>query len=155
MNPILWLIILTLMPFLELRASIPYGIFQAELPWIWVFVICVVVNILLAPIVFFFYKYLIHIFLKVKVIDRCYKKVVLRTQKKINPFIERWGILGLALFIGVPLPGSGVYTGALGAYLLGFKFRHFMIASILGVLIAGTVVTIVSLTGYGAWVFLK
>ena len=70
---------------------------------------------------------------------------------------EKYGIIGLALFIGVPLPGSGVYSGALGAYLLGFNFKDYFKAAVLGVLIAATIVTIVSIFGNGliANLFLK
>ena len=60
------------------------------------------------------------------------------------------------MFIGVPLPGSGVYSGALAAYLLGFRKRDFFLAAVIGVLIAGTIVLLVSLLGNGAWnIFLK
>ena len=47
----------------------------------------------------------------------------------------------MALFIGIPLPGSGVYTGAFGSYLLGLDRRKFAIANVVGVLIAGAAVT--------------
>ena len=49
--------------------------------------------------------------------------------------------LGVAVFIGIPLPGSGVYTGAFGAYLLGLDRRKFAVANVIGVLIAATAVT--------------
>ena len=51
----------------------------------------------------------------------------------------------LAIFIGIPLPGSGVWTGALAAYLLGVRFRDFAIACVIGVLIAAAIVTAVTL----------
>jgi len=58
------------------------------------------------------------------------------------------------LFIGIPLPGSGVYTGALGAYVLGFGYKRFIIASTIGVLIAGIIVTAIMLTGSELFHFL-
>ena len=125
MSEILELIILTFLPFLELRASIPYGVFQTSLSLLSIFLICTITNILLAPIIYFFLNNLIHVFLKIKIIDKCYQKTVIRAQKKVHPYVEKYGILGLAIFIGIPLPGSGVYSGALGAYLLGFKFKDF------------------------------
>jgi len=67
-----------------------------------------------------------------------------RTQKNIQKYVDKYGELGVALFIGVPLPGSGVYSGALGAYVIGLKLKKFIIADIIGVLIAGTIVTIIS-----------
>ena len=68
----------------------------------------------------------------------------MRTQKNIQKSVDKYGELGVALFIGVPLPGSGVYSGALGAYVIGLNFKKFIIADIIGVLIAGTIVTIIS-----------
>ena len=147
MSEILNLIALTLFPFLELRASIPYGVFQTSLSLLSIFLICTVTNILLAPVIWLFLNKIIHVFLKIKFIDRCYQKTVEKTQKKVHKYIEKYGILGLAIFIGIPLPGSGVYSGALGAYLLGFKFKDFFKAAIIGVLIAAVLVTLISTTG--------
>jgi len=148
------LIILTLMPFLELRASIPYGIFSTNVHWGWIFFICVLVNIVLAPLVYYLFLELIQFFRKIKVIDYCYRKTVVRTQKKVHKYVEKYGVLGLAIFIGIPLPGSGVYSGALAADLLGIEFKDFFKAAIIGVLIAGLIVLLVSLLGNGALEFM-
>lgn len=154
MNPILFIILLTLTPALELRASIPYGVFQTDYPLVVIFLLAVITNILLAPIVYIFLNKVVHVFLRIKAIDRCWQHVVLRAQRKVHPYVEKYGILGLAIFIGIPLPGSGVYTGALGAYLLGFSYKEFLRAAVLGVLIAGLLVTIISVSGDTAWAFL-
>lgn len=154
MSDLIELILITFLPFLELRASIPYGIFNTNFTVAQVFFICAIANIALAPILYLFVNYVMHIFLKIKFIDKIYQKLVARTQRRVHPYVEKYGVLGLALFIGVPLPGSGVYSGALGAYLLGFKFRDYLIAAIIGVLIAGLVVMLVSVTGNGALSFM-
>lgn len=146
-HPIIALILITLLPFLELRASIPYGILALKMNWLWVFFICVIANILLAPLVYMFVNYVMHIFLKIKPIEKIYSRVIERTQRKVHPYVEKYGKIGLALFIGIPLPGSGVYSGGLGAYLLGFKFKDYLVASVIGVLIAGTLVTLIVLSG--------
>ena len=62
--------------------------------------------------------------------------------------------MALALFIGVPLPATGVYSGMLAAYVMGLDFKRSMIAAALGVLIAAVIVTVVTLTGAEAWSFL-
>ena len=154
MLEIIKLILLTMLPFLELRASIPYGVFNTSLPWIMVFVICVLTNILLAPLLYLFLDKMVHVFFKLKVFEKFYHKSVEKTQKKIHKYVEKYGVLGLALFIGVPLPGSGVYSGALGAYVLGFSYKEFLKAAIIGVLIAGVIVTAVSLVGGDAFNFM-
>ena len=150
------LIILTLTPFLELRASIPYGIFSTNLHWGWIFMVCVLVNIILAPIVYYIFLELIQLFRKIKVVDYCYRKSVIRTQRKVHKHVEKYGVFGLAIFIGIPLPGSGVYSGALAADLLGFEFKDFFKAAVVGVVVAGLIVLLVSLLGNGAWdIFVK
>jgi len=147
MNEILNLIWITFLPFLELRASIPYGILKTNMHWFLVFIICVITNIILGLILYPLLDKIITISTKIKIIDNLYQKYVEKTQKKINKYVEKYGELAVAVFIGIPLPGSGVYSGALAAYLIGLKYRKFLIANIIGVLIAGIVVTIVSLTG--------
>lgn len=155
MNDILLLIFLTLLPFLELRASIPYGIIVLGMDWFPVFLICVITNILLGPIIYIFLDKFVHLFMRIKIIEKYYRKIVEKTQRRIHKAVERWGEFGVALFIGVPLPGSGSYSGALGSYLIGLGFRKFFIANIIGVLIAGTIVTLISLAGYAAPLFIK
>ncbi|RMD85114.1 MAG: hypothetical protein D6815_02615 [Candidatus Dadabacteria bacterium] len=148
------LVLITFMPAFELRASIPYGFYDTRFGPAGTVAICVAANIALAPLVWLFLDRGVHFFLRVKWIDRLYQRVVLRTRARLHPYVERWGTIGLALFIGVPLPGSGVYSGALGAYLLGFEFRQYMLASVAGVLIAASVVTAVVVSGASAWAFL-
>jgi len=154
MKELIYLILITFLPFLELRASIPFGILQTDYHWSTVFLICVITNIILGIIIYICLDKFIHIATKIKLIDKIYKKCVEKTQKKIKKAVEKWGEPAIAVFIGIPLPGSGVYTGALGAYLIGLNFKKFVIANIVGVLIAGIIVTIVSLTGAQALQFL-
>ncbi len=146
---LLIMVALTFLPTLELRASIPYGVavLDGELHWAVVALICIACNILLAPLVWLFVHYVMHIFLQIGFINRIYEWLVRRTQRKVKKYVDRWGVIGLAFFIGVPLPGSGVYSGCLGAYLLDFKFRDYLLASALGCLIAGAVVTAVMVSG--------
>ncbi len=149
LKEILWIILLTFMPFLELRASIPYGIISG-IDWKVVIITAIIVNILLAPLLWIFVNYVMHYFLRFEFVDKLYQKIVIKTQKKVHPYVEKYGVIGLAVFIGIPLPGSGVYSGTLGAYLLGFNFKEFIYAACIGVIIAGVLVTIVTLFGEGA-----
>ncbi len=149
---ILILIGVTFVPALELRASIPLGIlhekYQETFHWSTVVIICVLANIALA---FVFYwlldtviKWLRH---QWAWFARIYERVVARAQRKIHSKVERYGEWGIALFIGVPLPGTGVITGAIASYALGLDRKKYYVASILGVLIAATAVTLLCLFG--------
>ncbi|MBN2104834.1 small multi-drug export protein [bacterium] len=144
---IVWLALITLIPTLELRASIPIGIFKMadQLSWPVVVLICIIVNILLGWLIFWVLGPAFSLIRKWHWFDQKVWPVLERTQYKIHPYVEKYGELGVAVFIGIPLPGSGVYTGALGAYLLGVDRKKFTIANVLGVLIAGAAVTLICL----------
>lgn len=154
MNNILELILITLLPLLELRASIPWGILKQNMSWQLVFAVCVITNILLAPIVYLFLDKVIHLFLRIKSLDRIYQYYVEKTQKKIHKYVDKYGEWAVALFIAVPLPGSGVYSGMLAAYLIGLGYKRSFIAAVIGVLIAGAIVTLVSVSGSEVFYFL-
>ncbi len=150
---IITIVIITLMPFLELRAGIPYGIFATELHWSVVFLASISANTILGAVLYLLFNKMKAAATKVAGIERTYSYYVTRSQERIKPFVERYGELGLAIFIGVPLPGSGVYSGALGAYLLGMSFKRFMLANVIGVVIAGIIVLAISLSGSTAFDF--
>ncbi len=149
---ILLLTVVTLIPALELRASIPCGILPIPIPflgikindfmsWPVAVLICVVVNIILGWFVFLVMGPFFTFVRKWGWFNRRIWPTLEKTQHKIHPYVEKYGELGVAVFIGIPLPGSGVYTGAFGAYLLGLGRRKFAIANVIGVLIAGAAVT--------------
>ena len=148
-----FLVLVTLIPALELRASIPYGILGKEawgitpglMSWPVVVLVCVIANIVLGMGVFFVLAPILHWFERFTWFRRYFEPILLRTQTRLKPYVEKYGEIGVALFIGVPLPGSGVYTGALGAFLLGLDRRKFAVANVIGVIIAATAVTILTL----------
>ncbi len=155
---IIILTLITFIPFFELRASIPVGILKGSvdlpfgltlsgfgMPWWQVIIICVIANMIVGPVVYLLLYYLTDRLIKYKWFAKPYIYFVNKKQKKIQTAVDRWGELGLAIFIAVPLPGTGSYTGALGAYLLGLKLRKFIVANCIGVLIAGILVTMITL----------
>jgi uncharacterized membrane protein len=141
------LIGITFLPLLELRASIPYGIINGHLPWLMVVIICVIANIIIGIIYFYMVDIMFKLMLRIPVLNIFWEKKVEKTRKKIHAGVEKYGEYFLIIFIGIPLPGSGVYSGALGAYLLGMSFKKFLIANIIGVLIAAIAVTFAVLSG--------
>ncbi len=146
----------TLIPAMELRLSIPLGIIKMNMNWVTVFLVAVITNIILGIVVFILLEWIIKIVTAIPIIDKIWQKYVERTQRKIEQGVEKYGEWAIAVFIGIPLPGSGVYTGAVAAFLIGLDERKFFIANIIGVLIAGIIVTILSLTLDGtSTIFLK
>lgn len=140
------LTLLTFIPGLELRASIPYGFFTEIAKSIGVtgvIGICVTANILVGIVTFWLMGPVVQFFRKWEWFERKIWPRFEKTRAKLHPYVEKYGEWGLAFFIGIPLPGTGAYSGAFGAYLLGFDKRRFLIANFLGVLIAAVCVTAV------------
>jgi uncharacterized membrane protein len=147
-------ILLTFTPTLELRASIPYAILVAKWPALTAAAVATLANTALAPVVWVFVQKVMPLFLKVAWIERIYDRVVERNAAKLQAKVDRYGVLGLALFIGVPLPGTGVYSGCLAAWALKFRFRDYLLASFLGCLLAAVAVTAVVASGNEAFHFI-
>ncbi|HNV01288.1 MAG TPA: small multi-drug export protein [archaeon] len=157
-DKIITLILLTFVPIFELRWSIPIGLFSGNidvpimgtmqgfaLPLEIVFITCILANIVLGGIAYLFFDKIIHVFLKIKILDKLYKKIIIRSQRKTKPLIDKYGFFGLALFIAIPLPGSGTWTGAVVSNLMGIGYKKFFLANMLGVTIAGIIVTAISI----------
>ncbi|MBS3176480.1 small multi-drug export protein [Candidatus Woesearchaeota archaeon] len=156
LKELFWIIAFTFIPALELRASIPYGIFRTDLHWTIVFLVAVLANAFLGVLLYFLLDKVIHLFFFIPWFQKMYHKIVERSQKKIHAAVEKWGFWGFVIFIGIPLPGSGTYTAAVGAYALGMGYKRFILANFLGVLIAGIIVTILCLAGgSGFEIFIK
>ena len=158
LSKILILIFVTLIPALELRASIPLGILKnsVELPfgltlhgfgmnWLLVFLVCVITNIFLGVLFYTALDKFGDYFMRFRIFRYFYHRKVKKTQRKIKPLVDKYGLFGVSLFIAIPLPGSGSYTGAVAAYILGIGYKKFILANLIGVIIAGTIVTLTSL----------
>ena len=148
MNDWLLVVLLAMTPIGELRASIPYGVIRG-LPIVPVVLVSIIANSIAAIAVYFFFDKTVRIFFRFGVFHTWYHSVVERAQKKIHEQVEKYGWIGVAIFIGIPLPMTGAWTGALGSYLIGLDKKKTIIAIISGVIIAAIIVTIVMLTGIG------
>jgi len=137
---------LCLFPIAELRAGIPVGYFNGTNIY-FVFFLCVIVNSLAGPIVFIFLSTFHKAFIKWKPYNNFFNKFVERARRKVRGGVEKYGYLGLAIFVAIPLPFTGAYTGALGAWILGMEKIKSCLAVASGVLLAGVIVSLVVLVG--------
>ena len=138
--------LLSLLPISELRGAIPYGLANGlSIPTAFVF--CVVLNALVCPFVYFFLRTVHGLFSRIGWYRSFFDKVVERARVKVKSKVDRFGYLGIALFVAVPLPITGAYTGTLGAWILGMDPKKTFLAVLAGVVIAGIVVTVVTLLG--------
>jgi len=143
---IIWSIIWSILPISELRGGIPYAIANDVNPFLAYF-ICVGANILAFPIVFLFLEFLHPLFLKVSFYQKLFDKFVLRTRKKLDKKIKKYGFWGLMLFVMIPLPVTGAYTGSFAAWLFNIPKKKAFISVVLGVIISGIIVTTIWLFG--------
>jgi len=142
------LILITFIPGLELRASIPAGILvYNQMSWPAVVVTCVVTNIIVGIVTFLLLAQVVRLVTMIGPLEKVYSWYVRRTQKRIDAAVRKYGKWALAVFIGIPLPGTGAISGAIAAHLIGMKLRNFLWANAVGVLIAGAIVTSVCLAG--------
>lgn len=134
-----YIILITIVPWIELRGSIPAGIALGENPLL-VFALATIVNILMIFPIFLFLN-LVFPFVEN---NHRIQPFLLSVRARAGKYVDKYGFLGLALFVAVPLPGTGAYSGALAAYLLGIKKRRAIPAIALGVLTAGIIIAAIS-----------
>ena len=143
---ILYAIALTFLPISELRIGLPVAISYAieeNIPIFLVFCLIVLLNIILIFFVFWFLDNLHFVFLKFKFYRKSFEIFLKRFQKKVDKFEKRHETLGfvaLTLFVAVPLPGTGAWTGCLLAWLLGLDKKKSIFSIAVGVLIAGILI---------------
>lgn len=138
----IFIFIISLLPVLELRG----GLIAASLlglPMWQSVLVCVFGNILIIPFVLFLMEGLIKLLSKIKVCKKFFDWWQNKALKKKN-IIDKYGYIGIMLFVAVPLPGSGAWTGCLIAVLLGLDKKKSFIAALLGVFIAAVIMTIFS-----------
>lgn len=136
---------MTFIPGLELRFSLPLGYFSSGsvMPRHAAVVLCTVVNVLLGMAVYALMPLIVRILRKWRWLDGKVWPRLEKKTKELSPLVEKYGVMGVALFIGIPLPGTGAYTGAACAYLLGLGQKRFWISNLCGVLMASALVTLV------------
>jgi len=140
-------LILSALPISELRGAIPVAINVFGFPWYYAYIIAVIGNMIPVPILLLFFNTFYRLLGKIPLIKRFFDWILERTRER-GKFIEKYERIGLMLFVAVPLPVTGAWTGSLAAVLLGMKFKFAFLSIFAGVLIAGVIVTCLSLLGW-------
>ncbi|HID60380.1 MAG TPA: ligand-binding protein SH3 [Hadesarchaea archaeon] len=138
-----WLVFLvSIIPFIELRGAIPLSVMAGHNPE-FAFVVCVMLNLLAIPIAFILLDFILpSIRRRTKLVERMFKWSVRRAQKHRN-----LSLVGLTLFVGIPLPVTGAYTGSLIAYISGLNRKYAALAIATGVVIAGVLIWVLATLG--------
>jgi uncharacterized membrane protein len=138
---IAWVLLTTVLPISELRGGIPLGI-SLGLDPLFTFFIAVIANAL----IFFPIFFALRLFYD-KLLSRIplFNKYLDNLRKRGKPKVEKYGFWGLTLFVAIPLPITGAYTGTILAWLLGMDWKKAFPAVGLGVIVAGVVVLLITL----------
>ena len=140
-------------PISELRGAIPWAILKHHFPWYYAFLLAVIGNLLPVPFILLFLDTFSRLLSKIGIFEKMLHWLFERTRRR-GKIIERYGWIGLALFVAIPLPITGAWTGSLIAVLFGLKFKHAFLSIFIGILIAGVIVTCATLLGwtiFGLW----
>ncbi|AEF83212.1 COG2426 family protein [Leadbettera azotonutricia] len=154
---IVWFItaFLAFLPISELRGAIPFAMAH-QIPWYIAFPFAALLNAMVAPVCWIFLSTLNRLFLKMEWYKKFFDRFIESARAKLHEKVEKWGWLGITIFVAIPLPITGAWTGTLGAWVLGISKRRTLLAVILGVVIAGAIVTSVMLLGLqGLKIFVK
>lgn len=148
----LWIFFISMVPLIELRGAIPVS--QAlQLPVVPSYVICIIGNMLPVPIIYLFARKVLEWGQDKKIIGgicRFFLEKGGKAGEKLQSKAGRGLFIALLLFVGIPLPGTGAWTGTLAASLLDFDFKKTVIAVLLGVLLAGCIMMAASLGLFSA-----
>ena len=150
-NDYLRIFFLSMLPVTEQRFSIPYFILFEKLPWFKVLIISIIGNIFIGIVIFLLIGPFLAYLSKCKYLKYIIYTLFVRTQQKLK-YINKYNkSIGLILFIAIPLPMTGVWTGALGAYLIKLPKRIVYLNIIFGVILCAIIVITLTLIGNEIW----
>lgn len=147
---------ISMVPLIELRGAVPVGLstlWGGALPIIPLYITCILGNMLPVPIIFFFARKVLVWGADKKFIGKFFKFCLEKGEKGGKKLQEKAGkglYWALFLFVGIPLPGTGAWTGTLAASLLDMDFKKSIVAVMAGVVLAGIIMGLASAGVFGA-----
>ncbi len=142
MENIFKVLFLSVAPISELRGAIPYGVSLGFTP-LEASLISVFGNAFVVPFLYFILKPLFTFLKSFHSIRTFVEKYENRAASKLNNY-RKYRFLGIILLVGIPLPTTGVYTGVVASHVLGMRAKTSITANIIGVLMSGTIVFILT-----------
>ena len=152
MKKYLWIFFISMVPLIELRGAIPVAV-GLGLPIVPSIIISVVGNMLPVPFIFLFARRILEWGKDKKIIGGFFTWCLEKGEKggrKLEAKAGRGLYWALLLFVGIPLPGTGAWTGTLAASILNMDFKKSVLYVLLGVLLAGAIMLAASLGVFGA-----
>ena len=139
--------IVSMMPVLELRGGLIAAKIM-EIDFLKAFIICYIGNMLPIPFILLFIRKIFNWLKKIPAVEKTIVKLEARSIRKADK-IQKYRLWGLLLFVGIPLPGTGAWTGALIADLFDIRIKHSLPVISAGVLIAGVIISALSYGLFG------
>jgi uncharacterized membrane protein len=143
LKDILFTFLISFSPFGEARVGIPYGIEHTDLTLIWVFIIALSANLLVFPLFYRVIEFFNNHFLKSKWYRKAAIYLSLRARRKTGAVVQKYGAIGLLIFVMIPLPFTGAYIGTIAAYIFKIEYKKALLAINIGVLFALTFIILV------------
>ena len=148
--------LIAMVPLIELRGAVPFGV-GMQLDLFWVYVLAILGNMLPVPFIYFFARKILVWGSDKKFIGKFFKFCLEKGEKGGRKLQEKAGqglFIALLLFVGIPLPGTGAWTGTLAASILDMGFKKSVLACMGGVLVAGTIMFCLSFFARGTFMAL-
>lgn len=147
----LWILFVSMVPIIELRGAIPISQGMG-LPIVPSYIICIIGNMLPVPVIYLFARKVLIWGCDKPVIGGFFSWCLEKGEhggQKLQAKAGRGLFLALLLFVGIPLPGTGAWTGTLAASILDMDFKTSILAVMLGVLLAGVIMMLGSIGIFG------
>lgn len=152
MKNYIWLFLISMLPLIEIRGAMIYAV-GMDMPIVPSIIVSVIGNMLPVPFIFLFARKVLEWGKDKKVIGGFFTWCLEKGEKggqKLEAKAGRGLYWALFLFVGIPLPGTGAWTGMLAASILNMNFRKSTLAALAGVLLAGAIMLLASLGVFGA-----
>lgn len=141
--------LLSISPFGEAKIGIPYGLIKGLNSYLCLF-LCLIANILVFPLMYFFLNYINQHLFKWRPYKRSAIYVAQRAKKGAKKGIHKYGFWGLIAFVMLPIPGTGVYAGTIAAYIFRFNKKKAFVANSIGITLSSLIVWGISLASLNA-----
>ena len=152
MKKYLWVLLISMLPLVEIRGAVPYAV-GMNLPLVPSIIVAVIGNMIPVPFIFLFARRILEWGKDKKVIGGFFTWCLQKGEKGGRKLEEKAGkglYWALFLFVGIPVPGTGAWTGMLAASILNMDFKKSTLAALGGVLLAGAIMLAASLGVFGA-----
>ena len=152
MKKYFWVLFISMLPLVEIRGALPYAV-GMDLPMVPSIIVAVIGNMIPVPFIFLFARKVLEWGKDKKIIGRFFTWCLQKGEKGGRKLEEKAGkglYWALFLFVGIPVPGTGAWTGMLAASILNMDFKKSTLAALGGVLLAGAIMLAASLGVFGA-----